>query len=212
MGFPGQYLQGAGALQYLGQLLVRMGYQRPAVLCDAIIADKILPTVAVSLQSHGIEATQLAFPGECTRAVIDLLACHARDGNPDVIVGLGGVKAVDTAKGISLALNVPVVICPTIASSLHAEQVAFGTLVQLVAAARADAEIAELLDLLCAVKLPVTLAQLGVPVAQLKESAACIASTTLNGQKSNLISSPLSAAELEATLLRADAIGASALW
>lgn len=117
MGFPGQYLQGAGALQYLGQLLVRMGYQRSAVLCDAIIADKVLPTVAVSLQSHGIEATQLAFPGECTRAVIDLLTCHARDGNPDVIVGLGGGKAVDTAKGISLTLNVPVVICPTIASN-----------------------------------------------------------------------------------------------
>ncbi|RWA51202.1 glycerol dehydrogenase [Cupriavidus sp. UYMSc13B] len=360
MGFPGQYLQGAGALQHLGGLLIGMGYQRPTILCDAIIADKVWPTVAGSLQSHGIEATPLPFPGECTRAVIDLLASQARDGNPDVIVGLGGGKAVDTAKGVSLALNVPVVICPTIASNdaptsrlialyddahrltgvdflkanpaavvvdtqiiarraprffaagigdaiskkfeaaqckatgrnnafgtppldtglllagatyetlvkyapaayraierqqlneavervveatvllsgvgfeggglslahaltrgfgavsamahtLHGEQVAFGTLVQLVAEQRAAAEIAELLDLLCAVNLPVTLAQLGVPAAQLNESVACIASTTLNGQTRNLISSSLSPAGLEAALLRADAIGAAAM-
>lgn len=356
MGFPAQYLQGPGALQHLGPLLQRMGWRRPLAICDAIVADKVWPCAAQVLRGAGIEARQLAFPGECTRAAIAGLVEQARAGAHDLVIGLGGGKALDTAKGVALALDVPIVVCPTIASNdaptsrvivlyddahrlqgaeflkanpaavvvdteviaqapvrffaagigdaiskrfeaaqcratgrnnafgtppldtalllasatyetlvhhapaacaairrqqtnaavervveatvllsglgfeggglalahaltrgfsavpdmaqaLHGEQVAFGTLVQLVAERRQEAEIEELTGLLRAVALPMTLAQLGVAPAHTSEAIACIVQATLGGQTANLISPSLSPQELATALARADAIG-----
>ncbi|QUN32745.1 glycerol dehydrogenase (plasmid) [Cupriavidus sp. KK10] len=360
MGFPGQYVQGPGALPELGALLAKSGWQRPLVLCDAIVTDKIWPVVSDSLQSAGLAVRHALFPGECTRAAIDALADRARGDGHDVVVGLGGGKALDTAKGVSLALDVPVVVCPTIASNdaptsrvivlydkahrlagaeflksnpaavivdtqiiaqaparffaagigdavskkfeaqqckatgrnnvfgtppldtalllatatydtlvkhgpaayraviarqadeavervveatvllsgvgfeggglslahgltrgfsaipalanaLHGEQVAFGALVQLVAEGRPQAEIDELLDLLCTVGLPVTLTELGLPPTQATAAVAQIADLTLSGQVSQILSPPLTAARLETAIRLADRKGAIAL-
>lgn len=360
MGFPGQYVQGPGALRELGGLLAKSGWQRPLVLCDAVVTDKIWPVVSDSLQAAGLAARHVLFPGECTRAAIDALAARAREGDHDVVVGLGGGKALDTAKGVALALDVPIAVCPTIASNdaptsrvivlydeahrlagaeflmsnpaavivdtqviaqaparffaagigdaiskkfearqckatgrnnvfgtppldtalllatathdtlvkhgpaayravldrqaddavervveatvllsgvgfeggglslahgltrgfsaipalanaLHGEQVAFGALVQLVAEGRPQAEIDELLDLLCVVGLPVTLAELGLPPTQATAAVAQIADLTLGGQVSQILSLPLTPARLETAIWRADRMGATAL-
>ncbi|MGT2453856.1 glycerol dehydrogenase [Cupriavidus basilensis] len=117
MGFPGQYVQGPGALQQLGGLLAKSGWQRPLVLCDAIVTNKVWPQVAAALESAGLAARHLLFSGECTRAAIAALAAQARENSHDVVVGMGGGKALDTAKGMALALDVPIVICPTVASN-----------------------------------------------------------------------------------------------
>ncbi|CAN7740492.1 glycerol dehydrogenase [Paraburkholderia hospita] len=360
MGFPGQYLQGPKALLELGPLLRKMGFQRPLTLCDAIVGEKVWPLASGSMKAAGLEATHIVFPGECTRSAINALSEQAKAAAPDVIIGLGGGKTIDSAKGISLSLDVPVVICPTIASNdaptsrlivlydethrvagveylkcnpaavvvdteiiaqaparffaagigdtvskkfeaaqckaangnnsfgtppldtalllanaayetlikhgptayrsiangqlddevervvegtvllsgvgfesgglslahalirgltavptmasmLHGELVAFGTLVQLMVEERDDVEVAELLELLCAVNLPVTFAQLGQAATLNAEEMSTIVSATLAAAYSKNMNPPLTAGRLERALVKADATGASAL-
>ncbi|MGH8790447.1 MAG: glycerol dehydrogenase, partial [Cupriavidus necator] len=124
---------------------------------------------------------------------------------------LSGVGFESGGLSLAHALTRGFSIVPALAAALHGEQVAFGALVQLVVEQRPEPEVAELLTLLCAVGLPVTLAQLGLDPTQTEQDVSRIASATLNGQTSNLISPPLSQAQLEAALLRADVIGATAL-
>jgi glycerol dehydrogenase len=94
---------------------------------------------------------------------------------------------------------------------LHGELVAFGTLVQLVVEGRDDAEVAELLELLCAVNLPVTFAQLGQAASLSAEEMSTIVSATLTAAYSKNMHPPLTAGRLEDALVTADATGASAL-
>lgn len=360
MGFPGQYLQGPKALHELGSLLSKMGFKKPLFLCDTIVAEKVWPLASGSMKAAGLEATHIVFPGECTRAAINALSEHAMAVAPDVIIGLGGGKTIDSAKGISLSLDVPVVICPTIASNdaptsrlivlydethrvagveylksnpvavvvdteiiaqaparffaagigdtvskkfeaaqckaahgnnsfgtppldtalllanaayetlikhgpaafrsiatgqlddevervveatvllsgvgfesgglslahalirgltavptmaamLHGELVAFGTLVQLTVEERDEAELAELLELLCAVDLPVTFAQLGQTTSLSAEEMSTIVAATLAARYSKNMNPPLTAERLEDALVTADATGAAAL-
>ena len=117
MGFPGRYEQGPGALKQLGRILTEMGQSRPLVLCDEYVGRHLWPEVGTALQAHGFEPLHIEFPGQCTRAAIARLSQHARMHSPDTIVALGGGKTIDTAKGLAVNLNVPIIVCPTIASS-----------------------------------------------------------------------------------------------
>ena len=56
------------------------------------------------------------FRADCTYAEIDRLADHARACKADMIFGMGGGKALDTAKGAAYRLGLPVFTFPTIAA------------------------------------------------------------------------------------------------
>jgi glycerol dehydrogenase len=56
-------------------------------------------------------------PGEITAAAADELTESVRDLGPGVVVGVGGGKALDAAKAVSLRLGAPVVTVPSIASN-----------------------------------------------------------------------------------------------
>ncbi|MBK5186288.1 iron-containing alcohol dehydrogenase [Paraburkholderia domus] len=45
------------------------------------------------------------------------LSVEAKAHDPEVIIGVGGGKTVDSAEGIAANLDIAVVICPTIASN-----------------------------------------------------------------------------------------------
>ncbi|MDR6208253.1 glycerol dehydrogenase [Paraburkholderia graminis] len=117
MGFPGQYLQGPKALLELGSLLKKMGFRRPLTLCDAFVSDMVWPSVAAAIADAGLAGERILFPGECTKPTINALSVEAAAHEPDVIIGLGGGKTIDSAKGIAANLDTAVVICPTIASN-----------------------------------------------------------------------------------------------
>ncbi len=117
IGFPGRYIQGPGACAELGAVVKDFGLSRPLILADAVVAGRVWPIVAEGLGKAGIKPDLLDFPGECTEAVIEALAAEVGPSGSDIIVALGCGKTIDTAKGIARILDLPIIVCPTVASS-----------------------------------------------------------------------------------------------
>lgn len=112
-GGPSLYVQGAGALADLGPRVAALG-ARPFVVADAVVAELLGDRLRAAL---GAGATFATFGGECTAAEIDRLSAAAREAGAGVVLGVGGGKAIDTAKGVRMALSCPLAIVPTIASN-----------------------------------------------------------------------------------------------
>lgn len=111
-----RYVQGAGALDELGRHCAVLG-ERAFVVTDADMARLLGSRVEASFKAAQLAATVEVFPGEITHAAIAELAEQAQAFGAAMIVGLGGGKALDTAKGVARRLGVRAVSVPTIASN-----------------------------------------------------------------------------------------------
>jgi glycerol dehydrogenase len=111
--FPGRYVQGAGALDLLGEEAARLG-RKPLAVVDAAVLRFVGPAL---VGKDGAPLAQQAFAGECCDPEIERLVGEARKIGADVIIGIGGGKALDTAKAVAHALGTPVAIVPTLAST-----------------------------------------------------------------------------------------------
>jgi len=113
---PLRYLQGPGALDELGELLAPYG-PSPAVVTDAVVLELLGDRLEQILRGAGLTPEVRLLPGEITAAAADELTSSLRPGRPGIVVGIGGGKAIDAGKAVSLRLGVPVVTVPTIASN-----------------------------------------------------------------------------------------------
>lgn len=111
--FPGRYVQGAGALELLGEEAARLG-RRPLAVVDKAVA----PLLGNSLAGQdGAPFAREAFGGECSEPEIARLEAAARAAGNDLVIGVGGGKALDTAKAVAHGLNLPVIVVPSLAST-----------------------------------------------------------------------------------------------
>jgi len=117
IGFPGRYLQGPDAVQHLPELLIEFSLAKPIVLMDDLVRASVGDLLLQPLSATGIEATVVRFSGECTIEAIEQLALEAESSQADVVIGYGGGKTIDAAKGIAKAHNLRLIIVPTIASN-----------------------------------------------------------------------------------------------
>ena len=80
-----------------------------------------LPRLRAALEGTGLEIIEaVAFGHECTYTRMDELAALARELGADMIFGMGGGKALDTAKGAARKADLPVFTFPTIAATCAA--------------------------------------------------------------------------------------------
>lgn len=105
------YVQGPGIMDRAGEILCRFG-TAPGIVIDPIVR----PLVGPALE-RGISAPLRIeeFADEVTDANIAAIAGRMRDC--DVIVGVGGGKALDAGKAVALRLGVTAISVPTIAST-----------------------------------------------------------------------------------------------
>lgn len=114
---PGYYIQGAGELDRLGRYVKKLG-QTFLVLCSPNNKRRIGERIAASLEEAGKQMIYCEFGGQCTKAAIEAAMTIAQETKCDVIIGVGGGKALDTAKAVATNLGgLPTVILPTIASN-----------------------------------------------------------------------------------------------
>ncbi len=113
--FPSRYVQGDGALDLLGDELKRLG-AKPYAVVDAFAHQAFGATLQSVLEKAG-PFTLEVFGAECSDEEVERLVAQARSKGTDVIVGIGGGKALDTAKAVAHAMGLPVAIVPTLAST-----------------------------------------------------------------------------------------------
>ncbi|TBU76184.1 glycerol dehydrogenase [Phytopseudomonas daroniae] len=113
--FPSRYVQGRGALEQLGVELSRFGGKALALL-DPFADDHLGDLLEKTCAGH-LDCQRVRFAGECSDEEIARLVALAQQGKPEVILGMGGGKALDTAKALAHELGLPVAVAPTLASS-----------------------------------------------------------------------------------------------
>lgn len=113
---PVRYSQGPGELDQLGRAAKKLG-QKFLVISSEHNQARFGDRVKASLTEQGKEVLFTTFHGEATKAEVfaDMDLC--KQEGCDVVVGMGGGKALDTAKAVAENLGLPCVILPTVASN-----------------------------------------------------------------------------------------------
>ena len=112
--FPGKYIQSAGALSLLPGLVNLLG-NRGLILASPTSKSKILPPYFENGSMGSIIVEE--FRGECCEKELNRLSAVIINSKTDVLIGMGGGKAIDTAKIAADRSGIPVIIVPTIAST-----------------------------------------------------------------------------------------------
>lgn len=115
---PGRYTQGENATRELGNELKQIGLGGPALVLASASPQKLLAdTWKQAFADAGIDYRVETFGGQCTLDEISRVGAAARDFGAQVIVGVGGGKALDTARAVAAELGLAIVNCPSVASS-----------------------------------------------------------------------------------------------
>lgn len=115
-GGPHRYVQGPGALNELAALVPLYG-RRPFIVADVAVMGSLREQLTALLKPcvDGLEFAE--FSGECSANQIDAMAAKAGVANSDVIIAIGGGKAIDTAKGVRILRGGAIIVVPTVASN-----------------------------------------------------------------------------------------------
>lgn len=111
---PSRYTQGKNATAELGRELRTLGLDGPALILAGRSAIALLSdTWRQTLTGYHVEP----FGGECSHREINRVKASAEAHHSRIIIGAGGGKVLDTARAVAADLQLPVVNCPTVASS-----------------------------------------------------------------------------------------------
>lgn len=113
---PARYVQGAGELERLGRNLKKLG-NRFLLIGSDNSWNRFGERVRRSLEAEEKQVVFGGFCGEATKEEVfskmDLCKAQSCDG----VIGMGGGKALDTAKAVAENLGLPCIIVPTVASN-----------------------------------------------------------------------------------------------
>lgn len=108
-----RYIQGPGAAERLAAETLVVG-NRPVIVIDAYVHKTLGPRLLSSFGDR--QPPVVPFQGEITLVSVDALRSVAERSAPDVIVAIGGGKALDAGKAVARRLATPVISVPTVAS------------------------------------------------------------------------------------------------
>ncbi|MEN6494700.1 MAG: glycerol dehydrogenase [Thermoguttaceae bacterium] len=115
---PPRYTQGKNATARLGAEMATLGLTGPALIVGGrspirLLADTWKRTFADAGMAYAVHQ----FGGECSLAEIERIKQVVQRNKAQVVVGAGGGKVLDAARAAAADLSLPVVNCPTVASS-----------------------------------------------------------------------------------------------
>ncbi len=116
---PAQVLRGAGILEQAGAAIAQLG-QRPLVVGGdrtlAVIRSRLDPI----FEQQQLESAQASYGADCSEIALGHLRGFVVDHQADVIIGIGGGKALDTAKLLANQCQLPIITIPTSAATCAA--------------------------------------------------------------------------------------------
>lgn len=107
------YEKTAGICEFYGKRIFLIGGKR------ALMAAK--EKLEAAIDGTGLEIVDtFVFAEDCTYSLMEKLAVQAQNNGADMIFGMGGGKALDTAKGTAEKTGLPIFTFPTIAGTCAA--------------------------------------------------------------------------------------------
>lgn len=116
---PAVVVSGAGAVARVGAIASQLG-RRALVIGGAHSYPPARAALEASLQAAGLHVEVTTYGQDCCEPELDRLVAIARTTRSDVVIGVGGGKALDTAKLAAHRVGVPVVTVPTSAATCAA--------------------------------------------------------------------------------------------
>lgn len=111
---PSKYVQGENELLNLGYFVSTYG-KAALLIAHPDDVTRVKGSLDASAAKFGIAFVESGFGGECSREEVARLEKVAKNNNCSCIIGLGGGKAIDTAKCVAKGDNL--IIVPTIAAT-----------------------------------------------------------------------------------------------
>lgn len=112
---PSKYVQGENELLNLGYF-VRLFGKSALLIAHADDVARVKTQLDATAEKFKVKFVPCDFGGECSREEVARLQKVAKENKCDCIVGLGGGKAIDTAKCVNAAKS-RLIIVPTIAAT-----------------------------------------------------------------------------------------------
>ncbi|MBW4652393.1 MAG: iron-containing alcohol dehydrogenase family protein [Kaiparowitsia implicata GSE-PSE-MK54-09C] len=116
---PARVMRGAGALAQAGGAIAQLG-QRPLIVGGDRALAAVEPFLSPVLAQHALEAAHVRHGADCSEASLVQLRQAVADHQADVIVGVGGGKALDAAKLLAYQSTLPIATLPTSAATCAA--------------------------------------------------------------------------------------------
>ncbi|XGW00102.1 MAG: iron-containing alcohol dehydrogenase family protein [Leptolyngbya sp. BL-A-14] len=116
---PAQVLRGRGVLTQVGSAIARLG-QRPLVIGGRQTLAEMKPQLQSVLEREGLQPAWMSYGADCSENTLATLHQAVEQHKADVVIGVGGGKALDTAKLVAHQHQLPVVTVPTSAATCAA--------------------------------------------------------------------------------------------
>lgn len=113
---PAKYVQGEGELYNIGAY-VKDYSNRALLVASKVDQQRVQNYLDKAIEKNTFDLIYGEFNEECTKKEIERIKLLAIKEDCGVIIGLGGGKALDTAKAAAYNSKKPVIIVPTIAST-----------------------------------------------------------------------------------------------
>lgn len=116
---PTRIIRGKKALAQSGEAIAHLG-ANPLIVGGDRSLDIIQPYLGPLLQNHQLKFTQASYRSDCSEASLAHLRQIVTTKKADLIIGIGGGKALDTAKLLAHQCHLPIVTIPTSAGTCAA--------------------------------------------------------------------------------------------
>ena len=130
---PACVLRGQNALAQAGDAIARLG-KRPLIVGGSNSLAAAQPYLQPILQQQQLQSAETAYGKDCSEISLETLRAAVQTYQADFIIGVGGGKALDSAKLLAHQCQIPIVTIPTSAatcaawtalSNIYSEQGAF---------------------------------------------------------------------------------------
>lgn len=113
---PSRYIQGKGMLKDGIKYIKALG-ETPLLITDEEVWEIAGKELVDTMKENDMNPIEEIFGGEASENEIDRISKDAKEKDIDLIVALGGGKAIDTGKAVADELKLPLAVLPTVATT-----------------------------------------------------------------------------------------------